>query len=174
MKKLIIVAACMVASVAAYAQGTVTFGNLNPVNDVGGSPALGSAFQAELYAGPTGGSLTAIASSITPFIDAAPGFFFNAVDVAIPGVATGESADVMVKVWKISDGATYEIASTKPLAHIGSSVKFSAGPLGGGGPPPLPGASLNMPGFNLTIVPEPSTIALGLLGVGALLLRRRK
>ena len=176
MKKLLIATACVLASVAAYAQGTVTFGNFNPVSDAGGSPALGSAFEAELYAGPVGGSLSAISASITPFLDSAPGFFFNSTDVAIPGVATGASADAIVKVWKISDGSSYEVASAKPGAHSGASAKFTITGLGGGSPP-LPGASMGgMASFSLTVnpVPEPSTIALGLIGAGALLLRRRK
>jgi len=41
----------------------------------------------------------------------------------------------------------------------------------GGGTPPL---TLGIRSFQLTVVPEPSLIALGALGLGALLLRRRK
>jgi len=41
----------------------------------------------------------------------------------------------------------------------------------GGGTPPL---TTGIRSFNLTVVPEPSLIALGALGLGALLFRRRK
>jgi hypothetical protein len=58
----------------------------------------------------------------------------------------------------------------------GSSDPFAVGPLGG----THMGTVFNTPStfgirsFNLTVVPEPSLIALGALGLGALLLRRRK
>lgn len=40
--------------------------------------------------------------------------------------------------------------------------------------PNTPGQVVGLTSFNLTVVPEPGVIALGVLGLGALLLRRRK
>jgi len=48
---------------------------------------------------------------------------------------------------------------------------FDAALASGSGSPPL---TLGIRSFQLTVVPEPSLIALGALGLGALLLRRRK
>jgi hypothetical protein len=85
--------------------------------------------------------------------------------------------DAVVKVWQIANGATFEEAVMKAGNRVGVSPKFTVDRLGcfifGGGLPPVPGAPLNMPGFAI-FVPEPSTLALGLLGVGTFLLRHRK
>lgn len=62
------------------------------------------------------------------------------------------------------------------LAGAGSDV-FTVGPLGGVAPDGtvfIPPQATGLRSFQLTMVPEPSLIALGALGLGALLLRRRK
>jgi hypothetical protein len=53
-----------------------------------------------------------------------------------------------------------------------SAPAVFAGPLGGG--VITPPSTTGITSFNLTMVPEPSLIALGALGLGGLLLRRRK
>ena len=63
-----------------------------------------------------------------------------------------------------------------PSIQAGFSDPFTIGPMGGALPPDVftvPN-TLGARSFNLTQVPEPSLIALGALGLGALLLRRRK
>ncbi|MBU6399353.1 MAG: PEP-CTERM sorting domain-containing protein [Verrucomicrobia bacterium] len=168
----------MLAGAGAYAQGLVAFGNSNPINDADGVTGLSAPFQAELYAGTSASSLTPITSSITPFIGG--GFFFNANTVTVPGIAGGANAFLAIAVWNPADGSTFEAASLKAGAHVGSDL---ANPfqlaLGGAGTPPSAPAVIpsSVAGFNLSIVqavPEPTTIALGLLGAGALFLRRRK
>ena len=76
-----------------------------------------------------------------------------------------------------NDGGT--VASWAQLMAAGGSIAggtsdvfvFNA-PIGGGGvPPPL---TSEIRSFQLTVVPEPSLIALGALGLGALLLLRRR
>jgi len=77
----------------------------------------------------------------------------------VPGVAIGASADVLVKV-------------TGPKGTF--SQLFNIPALGGGTatPPTLP---MGAAPLALTPVPEPTTLALGALGLGALLaIRRRK
>jgi len=99
--------------------------------------------------------------------------------VIVPGVGAGQPAQLA-------------IAAFQPGGVIQYSKTFTSGPLGGapagGGlpvtPPNLTGLAVDAGGFILTgagaqlgvvaAVPEPSTIALGVLGAAALLIRRRK
>jgi hypothetical protein len=82
---------------------------------------------------------------------------------------------VQLRAWEASGGSTYEAALAAGV-RTGTGNVFSVGPLGGndpGGGPPF--TDPNLTGFqSFALVPEPSTIALGLLGAAALLLRRRK
>jgi hypothetical protein len=71
-------------------------------------------------------------------------------------------------------GASYETATQ----FIGESAPVNIAGLGGVNPTtgaivPTPDLS-GLQSFNLRVVPEPSTIALGVLGAAALLYRRRK
>jgi len=185
MKKLLLVAACIVASVGALAQGTVLFDNLkagNPagkITDASGAGLAGTAFLAQLYAGADANSLAPVGAALSFRTGAAAGFVSTAgIDAtrAIPGVAVGGTASFLqVRAWDAAGGATYDAAAGAGKA-VGMSAIFAAGPLGGPGTPPATPANItNMRGFSVvgTVVPEPSTIALGVLGVASLLLRRR-
>jgi len=113
--------------------------------------------------------------------DANAQFFATSSQVAVvPGATPGQSATVVVRAWQ---GSSFANASTTPgqnSAQWTVTTKPLGGPDPGGGPPKTPptmtgwgpesGAGLDL----ITTVPEPTTIALGAIGVGALLLRRRK
>jgi hypothetical protein len=185
MKKLIYVAALLVASLSAYAQGTVAFNNRSlpaidaPVFDVGGTVRLdGAAWFAQLYAGPVGTADTALAAigSPTTFRTGAGAGYINAVsEIIVPGVAVGGTARIQMRAWDATFG-TYAAAQAGN-GKIGSSSSFDVANLGGqgpAGPPAVPATLVGLTTFSLTQVPEPSTIALGALGVAALLFRRRK
>lgn len=177
MKKLTYIAAFLAASMAAYAQGTINLNNRvsgsvdAPVFDVGGTVKLaGTGFWAQLYAGPTAGALAAIAPAVNFRTGTAAGYIVTPGEVQIGTVAPGQKAQLALRAWAGAAGSTYETASIK-----GSSTVFESLALGGsvGGAPPTPGPALiGLTSFSL--VPEPSTIALGALGVAALLFRRRK
>jgi len=104
------------------------------------------------------------------------GFFDKGVAV-IPGLADKAQADLQLRAW--TGGATFDTAT-----HNGQTDKWTQTTGGwntAAQPPGTPDSiALNIPASGLTIapvgpaVPEPSTIALGLLGAAALLIRRRK
>jgi len=160
MKKLLLAALCVAATLSASAQGTVSFANVGggvnaPVSGPDG--LLGAGFSAQLQLA-DGTNVGAPA----PFL--ANGLFSGG-SRTIDGVASGASADLQVAVL---DGSG---------AVVGTSNSFAV-TLGGGGVPPAPPSSLGgLTAFTVggaPAIPEPSTIVLAILGGAALLLRRRK
>jgi len=188
MKKAIIAIAFWAASVGAFAQGQVNFSSLPffttgssasepAVYDIDGTTRLaGNAFLAQLYwsatsfTGTSGGTaLTTAPIAFFTVADGAPGFFDGGA--ATVGVAAGAQVFVQVRAWNAAAGATFAAASGVSNGRIGSSAVL---PLTAGGGTVTPPNLNGLQRFNLVPVPEPSTIALGILGAGALLLRRRK
>jgi hypothetical protein len=173
MKKLILAAAAVMVSVAAFAQGQITFNNrVAGVVDArvtfqDGSGGVGAGFTAQLFGGADANSLTALLPSTTfRTSSAAAQGYVNGVVVDVPGIAPGLKATVQMRVF---DGNNVNVGQSAPITIT----------LGGG---TLPPANLSSDGtlaggmqpFTVNVVPEPSTIALAALGIGALLLRRRK
>jgi len=179
MKRLLLVAACIVATVGALAQGTVNFANKvtaagidAPVLNVDGTKLAGADYLAQLYAGTTAGSLSAVGTAV-PF--KVNGYFAGGPTV-IPGIAGGATAILQVRAWAAAGGTTYEAALAAGKA-AGMSTEFGVA-LGNptAEPPTVPADLKGLTGFSLTAaaIPEPTTIALGALAAGALLLFRRK
>lgn len=202
MKKQLLVGSAMLVAVGAFAQGTVLFNNAvtgvvrAPVygNEVGNPNALktgnrasdtppgtqtytgtllsggaGSTWIAQLYGGPLGtadGSLTPLLLTTTFRTGTAAGFV-NQVTVTVPGVPAGTAARIQMRAFDNATGATYETALNR-----GASLSFDSPPLGG--LLALPANLVGLTGFNVAVVPEPSTIALGVLGAIFFLIRRRK
>jgi hypothetical protein len=173
MKKLILAVAAVMVSVAAFAQGQVTFNNrVTPLVDArvtfaDGSGGVGAGFTAQLFGGADASSLTALSPSTTfRTSSAAAQGYVNGVVVDVPGIAAGAKATLVMRVFdtasntKVGESAPITITlggGTLPPANLEGLQPFTVS--GAGGPP---------------LVPEPSTIALAALGVGVLLLRRRK
>lgn len=147
--------------------------------DYTGHPALsGTGYTVEMWAGPMGTAdnmLVAVPNSQTSFRTGAAAGFFTAPasNPQIPGVGENGMAQIQIRVWDNQGGQiTSWAAALAANAESGFSDSFVSQPLGG-----ILNPSPNLIGltsFNLTVVPEPSVIALGALGLGALLLRRRK
>ena len=143
---------------------------------------LGTGFSAQLWGGIAGtpaGGLVAL-SGATPFrTGSGAGFFTGIADVQNPLVPAGSASSVQVRAWDNNGGliTSYALALAGVRA-VGASDVFQTAPLGGtppGGGLPITAPNLvGLTSFNLTVVPEPGVIALGVLGLGALLLRRRK
>jgi MYXO-CTERM domain-containing protein len=176
MKKLIIALAALMVSIAAYGQGQFVFNNRigtevtarfitssDPAN--GSSSSIGSPdWSVQLTGGPVGGTLAPLTPATTGF-RGAPGTsaagYVTQIEPTVPGVAAGGTASISVKV--LGPGG---ISQTFPLVTVSN--------LGGGTitPPNLP---LGTSPLVVNVVPEPTTLALGALGLGALLaIRRRK
>jgi hypothetical protein len=189
MKKLLItVALAVVVCVQLNAQGTVDFrnritGTLDvPVylNNAHTTLLAGPDFVAQLYFSATqGGSYTAVGAAPAPFrTGAGAGYWSAGADSTriLTGITAGAEAWIQVRAWNLTLDATYEaaVAAGNIATHpYGSSTPFRIPITGGGGVPP--GSPAFMTGLTSFAVPEPSTIALGVLGLaGLLFIRRRK
>jgi hypothetical protein len=147
-----------------------------------GVPLLsGSGFTAQLWAGTAGtpeAALAEVAGATTTFQTATtlPGIIRGVVGTLPFVTADGTQVAFQVRAWNNNGGTVLTWADAMLRAQAGtgsagSSAIFNApiSPI-----PAAPGNLVGMTSFNLTTVPEPGVIALGVLGLGALLLRRRK
>jgi len=186
MKKFLLTISLVAVTVAGFAQGTINFNNRvtdpnngqlvvdAPVFNVGGVTKLsGTTFQAMLYAGAQttdATSLSAVGTSIGFRTGSGAGYFQTGVtyDRTIASVAPGATATLQMRVWDTTTGATWETASIRGASGL---INIVTG--GAGSPPSLPANMIGLQSFSL--VPEPSTIALGVLGMaGLVFIRRRK
>jgi hypothetical protein len=179
MKKTLVFIAALLTSVAAFAQGQVNFITVlgpsgartvdAPVRRPDGT-AAGAGYTAQLFL-LNAGVYTALTPA-TVFRTDVPAASFYVVDpgspVTVPGFAPQSSAPLVLRAWD-SSFATYDAAVTAGAVHGQNTLPTNIA-LGGGTLPPT--NLVGLPGF--TMVPEPSTIAFGVIGGLALLLRRRK
>jgi len=172
MKKLILALAALMVSLAAYGQGQFVFNNRVPPDinakfslDNGVTPGSdATVYTVQLLGGPSGsaqGTWTEIGT--TTFRTGNAAGYVNPITVTVPGATT--SADFKLNVF--SGTATTGTA-------LGSVSQVFTTPVAIA-PNPPPNAPLGTAALTFTTVPEPTTLALGLLGVGSLLfIRRRK
>jgi len=178
MKKLIIALAALMVSIAAYGQGQFVFNNrigtevnarliLQGVDPTtGATSSIGSPdWTVQLLGGPQG---TPVAN-LVPLDPAGTGFrgaagtttagYVTSVTPTVPGVAIGGNADILVRV--VGPGGISQDLGPFTVTGLG----------GGTATPP----NLQLGTSPISIVPEPTTLALGVIGLGALLaIRRRK
>lgn len=193
MKKTILMIAGLVATVSMMAQGNLSFGNkatgVNaPVTDaVTGAMLAGGDYIAMLYWGPAG----ADASAFTPVVEnntgtvvaglpfrtgAAAGYIVTTA-VSVREAPAGVAIQVQMRAWSAVGGATYEAAYAAAttggmisVVKLGVSNVITVTP---NSPPSTPQVLAGLQGFSINYIPEPSILALGLLGGVAFLLRRR-
>ena len=182
MKKLLVLSAFAMSGLVAFAQGTINFNNRVPGSGVNapvqnGSGVLlsGTQFQAQLMAGLDAGSLIAVGTPLSFKTGSLAGYFGITTAVVVPSVAPGGIAVAQIRAWNTQAGATYSDAVTTGWGY-GASKIFDVKTGGDGSPPSVPGDMINLgtSGWSLSVVPEPSVMALGLLGAVGLLIRRRK
>jgi len=166
MKKLVLLIACTVIATSAFAQGTINFTNLKPskqiINDADGNKLTGGF--AQLYAGKSADSLSAVGSPVAFYDGVRSGYFSGGVvDVGFSGAGFFQ-----VKAWQGADN--YESALVSGMSNvIGLTPGDSTA-----SPPGLPADLAGLEAFSLTVIPEPGTIALAVLGLAAFFVRRRK
>lgn len=195
MKKVVLILASVLVGLSAYAQGTVAFQNRDTANNVnapiydltvGGTKLEGTAYLAQLFAGPAGSAESALkpAGAAVDFRTGNAAGYVNvgsAASRAIDGVAFGANAAVQIRAWSASGGATWDEAVAKAAAdasvHVGMSklltITTAASALN------VPSPMVGLESFPIVsqasgVIPEPSTLALAALGAAALLIRRRK
>jgi len=172
MKKLIIAAAALIVSLSAYGQGQFVFNNRIPpdinakftLGDANGPGLSGTDYTVQLLGGKAGtpvAQLTPIGT--TDFrTGAAAGFVNPLSSVVVPGVPNGGSADVFLRIFKGVGTSGAQLAQFGPFTVTVAEA-----------PTPTPNLPLGTSAFAV-VVPEPATLALGALGLGALLMIRRR
>jgi len=200
MKKLLLTLALVAVSALSYGQGTIQFQNGNftrvtLVNAAGvntGNMAIGTQISFGLFAGADAASMSLlpIGELGTPSATVA-GLFTapNGLAYAVPNFPAASRPFLQVRAWNASQFVDWRLAKAAFDAGIAGTLYGETdirqiGTLGLG-PNTGPGASLwqtaaqtnpNLlnPLIVRTAVPEPSTIALGVIGLGSLLLFRRR
>jgi len=176
MKKALVAIAALLVSISAYAQGQVNFNThittdtppvdarvLNP----DGTPA--TAGFGELGVMLNGAFVAFTTAAPAAFKTSANGAGYINAGAATapinPAFANGQSVSLLFRAWQGAAGSTYDSATVKGISSP-ITVTLVEAP---GTPNDLIGLTT---GFTMT--PEPTTLALGALGIGALALYRRK
>jgi hypothetical protein len=174
MKKIILILSALAVTVAVHAQGTVNFrnrvsGSYDAPFTLDGVRISGANWTAELLMGADASSLAVVSTS--GLVTSASGAgYVNKLGVDT-GLAAGGTFTAQIRVYDTLTGASYAAATTK-----GASDTFMV-TLGGVGSPPSTPGDLTGLGNNpilVTVIPEPTTIALLALGGIMLLIRRRE
>jgi hypothetical protein len=190
-------------SSANFGNGTTTGGDIpaGTQNGYTGTPLGGSAtgasaptdyangnlWSVELYAAPGAGddptTLTGVGGTTSTMYTSSgqAGLWTGTQTATVSGVAVSGQATLQIRAWYNGAGTftTYESALAAGMPAGQSTTGSEA--LGGNQitPPDLPGPGNpgvegGITSFNVSAVPEPSTIALGLVGASAFLMRLRK
>jgi hypothetical protein len=181
-KKLLLTVAALVVSLSAYAQGTVTFaGNGLRDNADTGSPLVTGAkmISVGLYWAPIGSTDFVLIGNPVDVGTPVAGVYNGGTRSTGPATVGGAQAQFEVRAWEKAFGSTYEAAIAAPnqggrpaKRGVSNRITVTTGnPMGE--PPTNPQPLTGLTAFAVD-VPEPSVIALGVIGAGALLLLRRR
>jgi len=150
-----------------------------------GAPLSGAAFEVGLYVDTTAGAvqtdiLSGTPTATAPFLtgsDAGGWDFSGGFNATVPTLASGTAVFAGLAAWSTSSGATSYAQALSQGVPTGFEVSTGTTALGGGGSPPAtPGtlAGIGLQDFQLSSIPEPSTIALGVIGASTFLMRLRR
>jgi hypothetical protein len=177
-KILAIAISCIGLTSAAFAQGQINFFTFNATTSLGqvfstaGVPA-GGTYVGQLYGGLTNDRATFTAVG-TSSVFASNSGYINSGIVNVAGTFGGQTFFYELRVWDSALASSLETQATGRggISSVASLV-LGGTPSGGGTPVPVSNAN-GFQTYTLAPVPEPSTIALGILGAGSLLFLRRK
>jgi len=191
MKKALFVLAAIAMGSSAFADGQIQFANRTITKDGGGSYDVpiwqyNGGAQGNVGAGSLAGGVTVglffngnqVAQSVLRSTSSQQFFGTPSSQAAtIPGVQPGTTQTLVVREWQ---GSSFDAA--KAGGGQWGEQTFTSKPLGGTDTqgniflvPTMTGwTDQSGNGVTLNPVPEPTTIAFGAIGIGALLLRRRK
>ena len=196
MKKLLLTSLLICSFVTAYGQGRVAFANtsltLITTNDTriggasGNTATVAGLYTFGLYVGVAGSSSNQLVLNITGANNAGSGRFSGGspAPLAAPFDGGGSPLAFQIRAWSSFAGSTYEAAVI--AAQLNPNVYFGASAIGQVTPTLSPTAQAPLFGAaapllttgwvlsNVSAVPEPSSIALGLLGLGAVAFFRRR
>jgi hypothetical protein len=193
MKKATLITALVLGLVApqVYGQGTVNFGN-NSASAITNALTMmrlvaGTTFRVTLYympdqaQAPTREEMESMGQRVGAdgIIQPAPGLY--AAGTRTAPVAGGTFAWFQVRAWEFAFGTSYEqvrdstmeIGGRRALAGTSNIIRVKTGDPAANITPGLLTA-FGLQSFLVTQVPEPATIGLAAMGIGALLLLRRK
>jgi MYXO-CTERM domain-containing protein len=182
--------AAFFVALAAHGQGTVNFSNIGASGGItngisGGRVPVGTAFMVALYFAPEGTTAEGqfmqlgAATGIAP----AAGLFSGGTRTAPAGmIPAGGMGHFQVRVWESAFGTSYEAAAGRGLTGTSGILRVDTGDpttVPPGTPASLVAANVVVVSGRalsqgIVLVPEPSTYALGLLGLGLVALLRRR
>jgi hypothetical protein len=186
MKKVLLTLAMVaLTTVASFAQGTIAFGNgtltrvtvRNLDGSVRGNATAADALGFYVFFGAAGttdpAALTRVDQAVpVATIGTVEGIMINAPSIfPLPGTEPGQIVSLQIRAWDLATGGQ-RMAGQTDIRQV------TLAPTAGPGTVIWQGANGTNPNrFNplvVNIVPEPSTIALAVLGLGSLLLFRRR
>jgi hypothetical protein len=191
MKKLLLTAAAILATLNMYAQGTgsgvVNYNTTGAadanrvwVNSTGaageGTRAAGPSYVTALWWGPAGtlddGNMVQVGGQTAFLTGAAAGTFFGSGRTITGLPVNGSVVSLQSRSWLVTGATGYADARENGKGPI-FDLKLKD-PSNALEVTPSVGGAVGWRGYAVTPVPEPSVIGLGLLGAGALLMLRRR
>jgi hypothetical protein len=168
MKKTILAIVSVIATVSVMAQGTINpsstpsaIGSEQRITLQDGTPLEGDAYQVQIWVGTDAASIAPVGETYSFLSGNGAGFFRGTDALVVPNIPGGTEVTVVVQAF---DAAT-------PFIE-GLSAPFVIELGGKGEPASLPANLVGLTAFSL--IPEPTTMVLSLLGASVLLLRRRR
>jgi hypothetical protein len=184
-KTLLTLAFATLAAVASYAQGTITFANTTlsraqlqtaPGASTYANVPLSAPIVYGVFWGTSADSLQLNGGALGTASATSAGIIAAGSPYQIDGGAVGATVFMKIAGWTASFGRDFATAKTAGEFYGETGVR-SVVLAATAGPGTVIWSASDLTKFQplkLDIVPEPSVIALGALGLGALLLRRRK
>lgn len=176
MKKVLLTAFAVMASLSLFAQGTVTFANNSSLkvmldkNDGSAVAAAGSPYVVGLWYGASGSTAEQLAFLAGSQKNLTSGLFLGGTQ-NLPSPST---YTLQVRGWDSTAGDFAAAqAAGKGWGVSGLWTQGTGNPNASPSVPPVAIANSGFTGFTIA-VPEPSTIALGLLGLASLFVLRRR